>query len=481
MHALALAIICSPDPGVFRVHEIEIHNHDIFETKGFPGNLIAWLHIATTESTIKGLLTFREGDIINLDVIKENERRLRGTGLFNRVWMERLREGDTSIVWVGTWDLWSTSLYLDLSRAGMLQRFGLGLSEHNFLGMAKDVSAIYQKDYERTYWEACYRDLNFLSRALEAGFSFQLRSDGEQISAELKRPFRVVDERWSWGVSGAVDSGSLRLYHEGESIDSESFCVRQAGARFSRNLTADRILAPFVDFKYWKRTGRDTVLMRGLGAGLIYERRNYCKTKRLDGFGYDEDFLLGPTLTAGAWLYLEGWGAELGLSAGYHIRERLFWDARPFLQYSHVGGRCVRRAEITTRTYLKPHPNSVIALSLFYGRMSDQPGIISYELGGTSGLRGWPAFWLSGDEKLLVQSELRLIGPELFQFFVPGAVVFWDGGDIDLGKGDFVWDVGFGLRLGLTKVFKFPNLRVDAGWPYGRGRVVYSFGTSQAF
>jgi len=481
MHALVFVLTCLADPGVFQVHEIEIRNYDIFETRGFPGNLIAWLHIGTNESTVRGLLTFREGDIITLDILKENERRLRGTGLFNRVRVERLREGDTSIVWVGTWDLWSTSLYLDLSRAGMLQRFGLGIVEHNFLGMAKDVSAIYQKDYERNYWEACYRDPNFLSSALEAGFSFQLRSDGELISAEVKRPFRVVNERWSWGISGGMDSSSLHTYHEGDAIDSESFCVRQAGARFSCNLASDRILAPFVDLKYWKRTGRDTVSMRGAGAGLIYERRNYLRTTKLDGFGYDEDFFLGPMLTTGAWIYLEGWGAEMGLSVGHHLGERLFWDARPLIHYSRVGGLDMTRAEIATRTYLKPHPNSVIALSVFYGKMNDQPGIISYELGGTSGLRGWPAFWLSGDEKLLVQSELRLIGPELFQFFVPGAVLFWDGGDIDIGRGDFIWDVGVGLRLGLTKVFKFPNLRVDAGWPYGKGRVVYSFGTSQAF
>lgn len=481
MQALALFIICSPDPGVFRVHEIEIQNHDIFETRGFPGNIISWLHIGTTWATIRGLLTFREGDIVNMDILEENERRLRGTGLFSRVWLERLKEGDTSIVWVGTWDLWSTSLYLDLSRAGKLQRFGVGLAEHNFLGMAKGVSAIYQKDYERNYWEACYRDPNFLSRAIEASFSIQLRSDGQLARAETGKSFRVVDEKWSWGLSGAKDSSSLHSYSEGNAVDSENFCVWQAGARFSRNLMRDRILAPFVDLKYWKRTGMDTVLMRGAGAGLIYERRNYFKTTRLDGFGYDEDFLLGPMFTTGAWVYLEGWGCELGLSLGWHIGERLFWDARPLFQYSRVGGRNITKAEATTRAYLKPHPNSVLALSVCYGKMKDQPGLTSYELGGTSGLRGWPAFWLSGDEKLLVQSELRLIGPELFQFFVPGAVFFWDGGDIDFGEGDFVWDVGLGLRLGLTKVFKFPNMRLDLSWPYGQGEVVYSFGTSQAF
>ncbi|MGC8893448.1 MAG: hypothetical protein ACP5QG_01215 [candidate division WOR-3 bacterium] len=481
MHALILLFICSHDSGVFRVHEIEIQNHDIFETKGFPGNLISWLHISTTEATIRGLLTFKEGDIINNEILKENERRIRGTGLFGRVWLERIREGDTSIVWIGTWDLWSTSVYLDLSREGGIQRFGLGLAEHNFLGMAKGISGIYQKDYERNYWEACYNDLNFLNRALEAEMSLQLRSDGQLVKAGVGKPFRIVDERWSWGFSGGMDSSSLHTYSEGNAIDSENFCIWNAGARFSRNTARDRILAPFVDLKYWKRTGLDTVSMRGVGVGITYERRNYFKTKKLNGFGYDEDFLLGPMLSTGIWKYMEGWGAEISLSFGWHFGERLFLDARPFIQYNRIGDRNMTRAEVTTRAYLKPHPNSVIALSLCTGKMKDQPGITSYELGGTSGLRGWPAFWLSGSEKLLAQSELRLIGPVLFQTFVPGMVLFWDGGDIDFSQGDFVWDVGIGLRLGITKVFKFPNLRFDASWPYGQGKVIYSFGTSQIF
>ncbi|MEO0248864.1 MAG: hypothetical protein ABIN58_04845 [candidate division WOR-3 bacterium] len=481
MQALIFLILCSHDSGVFRVHEIEIQNHNIFETRGFPGNLISWLHIPTTESTIRGLLTFREGDIVNTEVLEENERRIRGMGIFNRVWIERLREGDTTIVWVGTWDLWSTSVYLDLSREGGIQRFGLGLAEHNFLGMAKEVSAIYQKDYERNYWEARYNDMNFLNRGLEAEISAQLKSDGQLAKVGVNKPFRVVEEVWSWGVSGGMDSSSLHTYYEGNTVDSENFCIWQAGARFSRNLSRDRILAPFFDIKYWRRTGLDTVAMRGVGIGLRYERRNYFKTKKLDGFGYDEDFLIGPMMTMGSWAYIEGWGAELGLSAGWHIGERFFWDARPFVQYDRVAGRDMTRTEVTTRAYLKPHSNMVMAMSVCAGRMKDQPGIVSYELGGTSGLRGWPAFWLSGNEKLLIQSELRLIGPEVFHFFVPGAVLFWDGGDIDFGRGDFVWDVGVGLRLGLTKVFKFPNMRFDAGWPYGQGRVVYSFGTSQAF
>ncbi|MEO0179980.1 MAG: hypothetical protein ABIM74_00265 [candidate division WOR-3 bacterium] len=481
MRILMLWFLSSPDPGAFQVHQIEIQTHDIYETRGFPGNLISWLHIATAENTIRGLLTFKEGDIITAEIMEENERRLRGTGLFSRVWLERLREGDTSIVWVGTWDLWSSSFYLDLSREGGLQRFGLGLMEHNFLGMAKEVSALYQKDYERNYWEVCYRDMDFLSRGLEMGLSAQIRTDGQLASAGIGKPFRTVGERWAWGLSGSLDSSRLKVYVEGSPVDSEDFCIHWAGLRVSKNLMENAIAAPFLDLKYWERRGRDTVLMSGVGVGFAYERRNYCKTTRLDGFGYDEDFLLGPTLSLGAWIYTEGWGCEAGLMVGWHLGERVFWDMRPSVQYSRVSGREMTKAEFTTKAYLKPHPQSVIAVSLCSGRMSGQPGLTSYELGGTSGLRGWPAFWLSGKEKLLVQSELRLIGPEVFQFFVPGITFFWDGGDIDFGDGDFAWDIGIGLRLGLTKVFKFPNLMVDAGWPYGRGNPVYSFRTAQGF
>ncbi len=464
--------------GVFRVDHLEVNPHDVFaDSAGFPYSVVNFFHLTTKPWVIRELLTFKEGDLVSLGILEENERRLRSLGIFGEVQVVPLKEDTDNIVWVGTWDNWTTSLYIDLARAGGGQRFGLGLVEHNFLGFAKSFSARFQKDYERRFWEFKYFDPNLWGSELT--LLWQDRSDGYRAEASLERPFKVVWDRYSWGVSAWADSATLRAYYHGEPVDSEAVGVKGASVKLLANRGFDKVVAWGVEGVWWDRAGEEHLRRWGAGPSFLYEERKFVKTKFLDGFGYTEDFSVGLSLGGSAYLYEGGFGGCFGASKGWSRADKLFSRLEVNAEGHRVWGRAWGKVEGEWRFYIKPAQRLTFAARAVMGKLWNPPGLTGYALGGASGLRGWPLFWLWGEKKSLFTGELRLAGPALFQgALVPGFVLFTDLGEME---GEVAWDVGLGLRLGFLKVFKFPTTRIDFAWPYAQGSPVISIGTNQAF
>ncbi len=471
-------ILALAQDGVFRVDHLEIRPHDVFaDTLGFPYFIVNFFHLTTKPQVIKSLLTFEEGDLVSVGILEENERRLRSLGIFGEVQITPLREDTLNIVWVGTWDNWTTSLYVDLARAGGGQRFGLGLVEHNFLGFAKDLSFKFQKDYERSYWEVKYFDPNLWGSELT--LLCQRRSDGYRAEASLKRPFKVVWDRYSWGIWASADTATIRSYYHGEETAAEEVRVRSLGAEALFNQSVDKVFAWGIEGVWWERHGLDTLVRRGLGPAVLYEERKFVKTRFLDGFGNTEDFPTGLRLRASAHLYEGGFGGGVGLRKGWERAEKLFSKLSVEAEGYRVWGRAWGEFSGDWRFYIKPAQRITFAAMVRAEKLFNPPGLVGYPLGGASGLRGWPLFWLWSTKRTLFVGELRLAGPTLFNgTLVPGAVLFADAGE---AGGEALWDVGFGLRLGFLKVFKFPVARIDLAWPYASGSPVLSIGTSQAF
>jgi hemolysin activation/secretion protein len=99
------------------------------------------------------------------------------------------------------------------------------------------------------------------------------------------------------------------------------------------------------------------------------------------------------------------------------------------------------------------------------------------------GLRGYPPRSLDGSRRLLVNAEFR---PTLYArpAWVLAAAVFADGGSAwtpGESSPDFKMAVGAGGRLGLSKIYNTPVLRVDLARRTGDGVWQVSFGLGQYF
>lgn len=90
-------------------------------------------------------------------------------------------------------------------------------------------------------------------------------------------------------------------------------------------------------------------------------------------------------------------------------------------------------------------------------------------LGGSNGLRGYPANYLSGDSTLLFTAEQRLFtGMHPFNLFRVGLVAFVDTGKVSSGDNsnpDWLMNVGVGLRLLPDKTGRGQVIHMDLGFP----------------
>ena len=109
-------------------------------------------------------------------------------------------------------------------------------------------------------------------------------------------------------------------------------------------------------------------------------------------------------------------------------------------------------------------------LSTTYGHKLDLEAPV--ELGGDTGLRGYPLRYQSGDSKFLLSIEQRYFWDWYpLRLFRVGGAVFADigrtWGDHPIGGEELGWlkDVGFGLRFAPTRTGSRKIIHLDVAFP----------------
>ena len=94
------------------------------------------------------------------------------------------------------------------------------------------------------------------------------------------------------------------------------------------------------------------------------------------------------------------------------------------------------------------------------------------ELGGDTGLRGYPLRYQTGDSKIVLTAEQRYFTDWYpFKLFRVGGAIFFDVGRTwgvnPVGEPSLGWlkDVGFGLRLGATRASGRDVIHIDVAFP----------------
>jgi hypothetical protein len=452
------------------------------------------LHKTTRESVIASQLLFEPGDVFDPRELQESERILRSNQfLFDAAVVPVAYENGRVDVQVTTRDLWSIEPALSLSRSGGENQTVIGIEDENFLGTGALIGALFERDLDRRSRQIYFADRQVGRRWLSVFGNYSDNSDGHRYALGIGRPFFALDTRRAWGVT-LVDNDRIdSLYRLGDELvdyrHDEQFADVWAG--WSRGLIDGWV-------KRWRvgaiaNDNRFEQPPDGVRAGAVPSDRrlvypyigidvvedNFIEAANVQQMARTEDFFLGARF-----------GATIGYAGTTLGADRSAWLLRATAQRGF--GSAEKRmllldGSTSTRIESGSTRNSELSIRARYFHRLSPKWLRSFgvratkgssldldrplQLGGDTGLRGYPVRYQSGDSFVLLSAEQRYFTDWYpWRLFRVGAAVFADAGrtfgDNPIGGESLGWlrSVGVGLRLAPTrggrKVF-----HVDVAFP----------------
>jgi hypothetical protein len=294
----------------------------------------------------------------------------------------------------------------------------------------------------------------------------------------------VVQDKDEKDIRGGIKLGESRRI-----VNRLGLRYKQTRARYDTNSESNLGLSLPEDYK----TETYFVTWQTLQNKFITMRR-IDKMTRVEDFNLGSDFNLSPGVSP-AFLdeeekksYLETSWEKYSRWKGSHV---LFTH----LEYS---GRDIfksARNELATfqgKYYYQGLPSQTLVFNTEYQHGHDLDPDNQVEIGSDHGLRAYEPQQMVGEKSLLFNVEDRLYFiEELWHLFSVGGVAFFDSGyawskNQPVKLSDLLNTVGVGLRIGLTHSSQETILRFDFCYrlnppPDDLGKVVFSFGTNQAF
>ena len=447
-------------------------------------------HITTRESVIRTKLLFKEGDVLDEELLVASERSLRRFAFLNKAEVSMVPVDDQTVdVEVRTKDAWSLIPGMEIKGGGGLSNVNVHLMELNLLGYGKKlfVEAQYESDVGTTM-NYGYTDYQLFNSRWIGSANYKTGPLIDSLLILARKPLYSPDSKWSYGGSAYKADSINRLFEEGEEvsrfgknqIDLKGFVQRSYGERYKKiNLKFS------IDYKKadYSTLGSETTAPPpqdqanltpaiNLSTGHI----NFEKYTYINKMGIVEDNWLGHR-----------YGGKLGYGIPVENGFEL-WDTRLFIikntAFAHkqllklnasVGSEVVRNTMvIATAKYYKKFSKHTVATHLTTRLGYELDTSRQFALGADSGLRGYPARQFTGDKLVLMNLEDRQfwgeisVGPKL----AIGTVLFVDAGNVwkrdeDIDLAGLNWSTGVGLRLGFSKLPHQPIFRIDFGWALG--------------
>lgn len=482
------------------IGHVWIERHNIFDTDdpAESGALYRGanaLHVITRESTIRAQLLFKGGDRYSRRLLDESERILRDNEYLWDAWISPVRYEDGVVdIRVVTRDVWTLEPGIYLSRSGGENRTGVEIVDQNFLGRGGELSVGRISDEERDSTIFGYRDKNLGASWLSVDLKYTSSSDGSTRSMYLRRPFYALDARWAAG-GGLVDDDRLEpVYELGDKVGE----FRQQTGYFnlfygwSDGLQGDWVRRWRAGWVYDERdfsqsTGNkpspfvpdDRKLVYPYIAFELLEDR-FFETRNLDQIARTEDIFLGRRADVTVGWSDETFGAgedalvfKSSISAGYGDPMATMFSLSSSL-YGRLESQDLANTVLsgTARFYHRQSERRTFfaGFSADVGRNLDLDNPL--EIGGDSGLRGYPLRYQRGERRMLFTLEQRYYTDiYLFRIFRLGGALFYDmgrtWGENPAGEDSLGWlrDVGFGLRFANTRTSIGKVIHVDVAFP----------------
>jgi len=482
------------------IGQVIFDKQDVFDTT-LPGEnkslyrLANRWHIITRDSVIRQQLLFKRGDRYSKRLLEESERLLRRNSyLFDvKITPVRYKDGVVDIkVW--TRDLWTLTPGLSVSRSGGENRSQISISERNLVGTGITLKLAYTDTVDRSSTSFEFLDRNLGNSWTTLFLRRAENSDGDTTQIDLFRPFYSLDSRWSAGAGYLDDAREESFYALGDAVAqyavvNEKYTIRGGRSAGLRNGWARRWNAGVVhDKHYFSEVPNGTLpalvpedrLLIYPYVGFQLLEDNFQTSSNRDQIGRTEDFYLGTQVSGSV-----GWA------------DRRFGSDRNSLLYSaniSNGFGAIRKKALFLSSQLSGRvddgasTNTMLGVNArYYNQISDKRLFFMtvqadagnnldldslFDLGGDTGLRGYPLRYQSGDSRALMTIEQRYFTDWYpFRLFRVGGAIFADvgrtWGSNPVGESSLGWlkDVGFGLRLGSTRASGRNVIHVDIAFP----------------
>jgi len=483
-----------------RIREIILDKRDIFDLSDPAENkwLYRWanrLHIPTRDGVIHNQLLFRAGDNFEQRVLDESERILRANRYIYDAEIEPVNYEDGVVdLRVMTKEVWTLTPDVSFSRSGGENRTALGIEETNLLGRGQLVRLKWVDSVDRTSTQFTFEDRNFGRSWVSTTLRVADNSDGKTNFLSVVRPFHALDSRWAAGGWMSTDDKRTALYRLGneaaEYRHERDFHTAFGG--WSRGLKNDWVRRWSAGVVY-DDNRFSQALEPSLPAAIPQDRKlvypflgleiledDFSTSSNANQIGRTEDFYMGARLSASL-----GW-ADQSLGAD---RDALVAAASGNLGFGSLDQTALLLAAVGRGRHEGGNTaNATLnASARFYHRQSEKrlffmtlSGVAGHnldldnpvQLGGKSGLRGYPLRYQSGDSKMLFTVEQRYFTDWYpWRLFRVGGAVFFDvgrtWGDNPVGEPQLGWlkDVGFGLRFAPTRSSSTKMAHLDIAFP----------------
>jgi len=453
------------------------------------------LHIITRDSVIEQQLLFRPGDKYSKRLLEESERLLRRNSYLFDVKITPVRF-ENGVVDVSVWtrDLWTLMPGFSVSRSGGENRSRVSISERNLVGTGITLKLSYTDDVDRSSTSFEYLDRNVGNSWATAFFKVADNSDGGTTAVSLIRPFYALDTRWSAGTNYLDNERIDSFYSLGDRVaeytaETEFFNTYagwSAGLSggWVRRWTAGIV---FDDREYFPVPDGELPTLVPDDRRLIYPFISYERledqfetTSNRDMIGRTEDFFMGTRLSARLGWADEGFGSDRDALLYTFSASRGFGaiKKKALILSSVLSGRIDDGDSANTQlgigaSYYNQITDKRLFITTIEGSIGDNLDLDNLvELGGDSGLRGYPLRYQTGDSKILITAEQRYFTDWYpFKLFRVGGAIFADAGRTwgsnPVGEPSLGWlkDVGIGLRLGPTRASGRDIIHIDVAFP----------------
>jgi len=452
-------------------------------------------HMMTRESVLFAQLLFRVGDNYSGRVLDESERILRRNNYLYDVKITpvAVRDGKVDLV-VWTRDLWTLNPGLSISRKGGENKTRVSLTEQNLLGYGTYVRLAYEDNVDRESTSFEYFDRNIRKSWTAVRLRLADNSDGDSQYLSVIRPFYSLDARWSLGAEILLDEFDDRFYDLGERAAEFSqrverytlFGGRSGGLQdgWVRRWTAGMI---YDDNRFEPVEGGQLPVVVPEDRKLVYPfiglellEDDFEKTANRDQIERTEDFYLGTRLTAQVGVASEGLGSDRNsiIYQGSYSKSWGAMDKRALLLRSSLNGRfdsgdsANTLLSVDARYYRQQSKKRLFFMTLegAWGNDLDLDNLL--ELGGDTGLRGYPLRYQTGESRILLTAEQRYFTDWYpFRLFRVGYAAFadvgrtWGPNPVADETAGWLTDVGVGLRFAPTRSSGREIVHLDVAFP----------------
>ncbi len=482
------------------IGDVVLEKRNIFDLTNPEENkwLYRWanrLHVVTRDGVIRNQVLFEPGDAYSARLLEETERIVRGNRFIYDASIEPVRYEDGVVdVRVTTQDVWSLTPDVSFSRSGGENRTALGIEETNLLGTGQLLRLKWIDNVDRTSTQFDFEDKNLGRSWVSMFLRIADNSDGETQFVSVVRPFYALDSRGSGGGWISIDDRRTALYRLGDQAAEyrherdyiTAFGGWSAGLRqgWVRRWTAgfvydDNQFSEAVDPTLPAVVPEDRKLVYPfLGVEILQDA--FSTTSNTNQIGRTEDFYMGTRFNASLGWSDESLGADrdaLIVSASFNMAFGSL-DTTALLLDGLLQGRREagdsKNAETSVRARFYHRQSEK---RLFFVELSGTAGHDldldnPVQLGGKSGLRGYPLRYQTGDSKALISIEERYFTDWYpWRLFRVGGAIFADvgrtWGDNPIGERNYGWmkNVGFGLRLAPTRFSTSKVAHLDFAFP----------------